>query len=94
MKEYRLAAWPELPAHYQRTPHRRMLSDMSHRYVTLSQLVECSGQRRQEVRHFVEMLGHRGLLSTRDVSAAESLFDSMRPLGAWLRRTLATGHGR
>ena len=41
MKEYRLAAWPQLRAPFDRMAHRRMLSDMSQRHMTLAQLVEC-----------------------------------------------------
>ena len=38
MKEYRLASWPELRPPYQSTAHRRMVSGMSHRHMTLAQL--------------------------------------------------------
>ena len=88
MKEYRLARWPDLPPRYHRTAHRRMLSDLSHRHLTLSQLVERSGLRRQEVRLFIEMLDGRGLLLSRERSAAAVLLETLRPL-RWLRRTLA-----
>ena len=34
MKEFKLSAWPELlPEHNRTAVNRRMLSDMSHRYV-------------------------------------------------------------
>jgi len=46
MKEYRLVAWPQLRAPFDRIAHRRMLSDMSHRHMTVAQLIECSGMRR------------------------------------------------
>lgn len=90
MKEYRLAAWPQLRAPFDRIAYRRMLSDMSHRHMTLAQLVEASGVRRQEVRVFIEMLDAKGLIAERDVSAPDSLFGSLRPLGGWLRRALST----
>ena len=67
-----------------------MLSDMSHRHVTLVQLVESSGMRRQEVRVFIEMLDSKGLIAERDVANRDSLFGSLRPLGGWLRRAFAT----
>jgi hypothetical protein len=38
MKEYRLTAWPELAPPFHRTAYRRMLSDMSQRFMTLPQL--------------------------------------------------------
>mgnify|MGYP003503597152 CR=1 FL=1 len=88
MKEYRLAGWPDLGPVYQRTAYRRMLSDMSQRHVTLSQLVGASGLRRNEVREFVDMLHARGLVEERRRRATESLFGSLHPLGNWLRRLM------
>jgi predicted Rossmann fold nucleotide-binding protein DprA/Smf involved in DNA uptake len=88
MKEFRLAAWPDLGVSYQRTAHRRMLSDMSHRYVSLAQLVATSGLSRNEVRQFLRMLEEHGLVTQRDGAEPASLFGSLRPLGGWLRRAL------
>ncbi len=90
MKEFRLAAWPQLRAPFDRIAYRRMLSDMSHRHMTLAQLVDASGIRRHEVRRFLEMLGARGVILERDAAPAYSLFGSLGPLGGWLRRTLKT----
>ena len=90
MKEFRLAAWPDLAAPYHRTAYRRMLSDMSHSHVSLSQLAASSGLSRHEVRQFIEMLDGHGLVSQRDALEADSIFGSLRPLGGWLRRALAT----
>jgi hypothetical protein len=87
MKEYRLAAWPDLPAAYHRTTYRRMLSDMSHRFVTVQQLMGTSGATRMEVRLFLQMLGDRGLLCERDIANEDSLFG---PLGGWLRRAFSS----
>ncbi len=89
MKEYRLVAWPQLRAPFDRIAYRRMLSDMSHRHMTLAQLVECSGIRRHEVRAFLEMLEARHLIAEREAPIPDSLFGSLRPLGGWLRRALA-----
>jgi hypothetical protein len=92
MKEYRLVAWADLPAPYHRTAYRRMLSDMSHRHMSVAQLSACSGIRRKEVQQFIEMLEGRSLLTERDLttpdSAPDSVFDSLRPLGGWLRKAL------
>ena len=92
MKEYRLAAWLQLRAPFDKIAYRRMLSDMSHRHMSLAQLVECSGIRRHEVRNFVEMLEARGLIAEREAPAPAPLFGSLRPLGDWLRRALAATH--
>src|SRR6185503_13719020 len=83
MKEFKLTAWPELPAPYQRIAYRRMLSDMSHRFVTAHQLCESSGASKLEVRVFLQMLSERGLLHERDHEETQGLFG---PLGGWIRR--------
>ena len=90
MKEYRLAAWPELGAGFDRTAFRRMLSDMSHRHMSIAQLVDISGMRRHEVRGFLDMLEARGVISQRESAANDSLFGSLRPLSGWLRRAIST----
>jgi hypothetical protein len=69
-----------------------MLNDMSHRHVSLAQLVESSGIRRHEVRAFLSMLESRGLITQREVKPPESLFGSLRPLASWLRRSFAPTH--
>jgi hypothetical protein len=85
MKEFKLTAWPELPAPYQRIAYRRMLSDMSHRFVTAQQLCESSGATKLEVRVFLQMLAERGLLREREHEDAPGLF---APLSGWIRRAL------
>ena len=85
MKEFKLTAWPELPAPYQRIAYRRMLSDMSHRFVTAQQLCDSSGATKLEVRVFLQMLAERGLLRERDHEDSPGL---LGPLGGWLRRAL------
>ena len=65
MKEYRLAAWPELRPPYDRIAYRRMVSDMSQRHMTVWQLVDASGLRRLEVQNFIEILQARGVLTER-----------------------------
>lgn len=89
MKEYRLVAWPQLRAPFDRIGYRRMLSDMSHRHMSLAQLVECSGARRHEVRSFLQMLEARFLIDQRERPAADSLFGSLKPLVGWVRRHFA-----
>lgn len=84
MKEYKLTGWPELTGPYQRTCYRRMLSDMSHRYMTLAQLIAASGSSRSEVRGFLTMLSGRGLLADRE-NDTPSFTDS---LGDWFRRNV------
>jgi type VI protein secretion system component VasA len=91
MKEYRLLAWPELPAEYQRTAHRRVLSDMSLRYLSLAQLSDLSVLKKGDLKNFLELLDLRGVLDERDGSAPDSFLDSIGRLG-WLRRSTVTTH--
>jgi hypothetical protein len=91
MKEYRLLAWPELPAEYQRTAHRRVLSDMSLRYLSLPQLADLSGLKKSELKGLLELLELRGVLDERDATAPDSFLDSIGWLG-WRRRAPATSH--
>ena len=93
MKEYRLLAWPELPSEFQRTAHRRVLSDLSLRYMTLAQLTEGSGLKKNELRAFLGMLDGRGLLDERDGTAPDSFLDSIGKLG-WFRRPGTPTHDR
>ena len=93
MKEYRLLAWPELPSEFQRTAHRRVLSDLSARYMTSAQLIEVSGLKKGELKVFLAMLDGRGLLDERDGTAPDSFLDSIGKLG-WFRRPGATTQDR
>jgi hypothetical protein len=88
MKEYRLATWPELRPPHDRTAYRRMVSDMSHRHMTVWQLVEASGLRRLEVQNFVEVLQARGVLAERE-RPGPGWTGALRFMRAWLRRTWA-----
>jgi hypothetical protein len=90
MKEYRLSAWPELSAPFDRIAYRRMATDMSHRYMSLDQLLESSGVKRHEVRAFIEMLATQGLLVERNCFPSASNFSPLRPLADWLRRAFST----
>jgi hypothetical protein len=93
MKEYRLLAWPELPAEHRRTAHRRALSEMSQRFVSLAKLAEVSGLKKSEIRAFLDMLEGRAIIDVRDTTAPDSFFDSISPLG-WLRRAMNSNHER
>ena len=86
MKHYKLQAWPELGAPFDRTAHRRMLHRMSQRFVPLPRLFEDSGLPRAEVLQFIEALDERGLLLVEEAGAPASRFGALNPL-AWLRRT-------
>ncbi len=86
MKEYRLAAWPELRGALDRTAYRRMLNDMSHRHMSVAQLVECSGLRRHSVQAFVDRLEAKGLLNSR-TQVEHRVRDAVGALMGWPART-------
>ncbi len=87
MKEYKLSAWPDLQAPFHRIVYRRMLSDMSHRYMSTQALVMSSNATKLEVRQFLDMLSDKGLLLERD-GGPDSIFENLKPMGDWVRRTL------
>ena len=87
MKEYRLASWPDVPVQFQRTGHRRILGAMSHRHLSIAQLVECSGLGREDVLAFIEMLRSAGHVSSRDNDVAPDAAPG--PFG-WLRRAITS----
>lgn len=87
MKEYRLLAWPEHSAEFQRTAYRRVLSELSLRYMSVAQLAEVSGLKKLEVQAFVAMLDGKALIDERDSSVPDSALDAPGPWG-WLRRAI------
>ena len=93
MKHFKLTAWPDLQSPYHRTAYRRMLCDMSHRFVSFQHLVSVSGLGKLEVRQFIEMLDGKGLISERQNTEPDSIFDTLRPLGAWLVNALTAEIG-
>lgn len=86
MKHYKLSAWPDLPAPFHRTAYRRMLHQMSQRYVSVQQLVQESGLARGEVLQFLDTLSERALLDLREHSTPHAR--AAGPFG-WLRRAFS-----
>jgi hypothetical protein len=93
MKAYRLASWPELPAQFRHAPQRRILSDMSHRHLTIAQLTESSGLKRIEVIQFIEYLEAGGHVRARDAIAQPRLARWIGQLRDRLRRALVAAQG-
>jgi hypothetical protein len=88
-KEFKLSGWPEqLPAAYRHTSYRRMLNDLSSRYVSLPQLASSSGASRGEVRDLLRELAGRGVLQERLAPPAPPLGDALR---RWLSALLSRG---
>jgi hypothetical protein len=88
-KEFKLSGWPEqLPAAYRHTSYRRMLNDLSSRYVSLPQLANSSGASRGEVRDLLRELAGRGVLQERLAPPAPPLGDALR---RWFSALLSRG---
>ena len=89
MKHYKLSAWPDLPAAYRRTAYRRVLHEMSQRFMTLSQLVRTSGLPQLNVSTFLGVLSQHGVLIERGQDEPDSLFGALQTL---VRRRPMTQH--
>jgi len=89
MKHYKLSAWPDLPAAYQRTAYRRVLHEMSQRFMTLTQLVRTSGMTQLHVSTFLSVLAQHGVLIERGQDEPDSLFGALQTL---VRRRPLTQH--
>jgi hypothetical protein len=86
MKEYKLLAWPDLPAEFRRVGFRRLLSDLSQRHMSEAMLVKRDGVKASEVRALLRLLAERGVLQVRQAPKVSK----WRPvLTGWLRRLTA-----
>lgn len=88
MKHYKLLAWPDLPGAFHGVAYRRMLHQMSQRYMTLPQLVQDSGLGRGDVLQFLDTLAERQVLRQREEGQPDSRFGDLAPI-RWLRRTFS-----
>jgi hypothetical protein len=70
MKQYKLTAWPELPARFQKTTMRRVVSELSQRFVSARDLARSCGAPAREIDELVEHLNREGLLMSRDAPQA------------------------
>ena len=50
MKEYKLLAWPDLPAEFRRTGFRRLLTELSQRHMSEAMLFKRDSVKASEVR--------------------------------------------
>lgn len=66
MKEYKLKAWPDLPAEFRRTTYRRMVSELSQRFVTEAHLQQCSNVPWADVRKLLDHLHAKELLESQE----------------------------
>jgi hypothetical protein len=88
MKQYKLKAWPDLPADFKRTAHRRLLSVLSQRYLGDAEMQRQSGLKSAELREFLHFLAKEELLEFREAPVAPDAARWRLPdlLTGWLRR--------
>jgi hypothetical protein len=77
MKQYKLTAWPELPSRFQNTAMRRIVSELSQRFVSARDLARSSGASPREVEELIARLAKNNMLMVRDAPHA------LRPHTPW-----------
>jgi hypothetical protein len=91
MKEYKLKAWPDLPAAFRRTSYRRLLTELSQRHVNDDEL-RGRGLSRRQLQGLLHYLNQVQALETRTAAPPQRLFGwwqwlTQRPLWRRLART-------
>ena len=81
MKQYKLTAWPDLPPRFQKTTMRRVVSELSQRFVSTRDLARSSGASPREVEELIAKLNKDEMLMTRD--APQSVNSSASWLEWW-----------
>ena len=77
MKQYKLTAWPDLSPRFQKTTMRRVVSELSQRFVSVRDLARSSGAPAREIEELVARLARDGMLMAR--ATPQSLTQS----GSW-----------
>jgi len=65
MKQYKLTAWPELSPRFQNTTMRRVVSELSQRFVSVRDVARSSGASARDVEELLAKLEKDGMLMTR-----------------------------
>ena len=65
MKQYKLTAWPDLPPRFQKTTMRRVVSELSQRFVSVRDLTRSCGAGARDVEELIAKLDKDGMLMTR-----------------------------
>jgi len=78
MKQYKLTAWPDLPPRFQKTTMRRVVSELSQRFVSVRDLARSSGASTRDIEELIAKLEKDGMLMLR--AMPQSLSQSS---GAW-----------
>ena len=72
MKQYKLTAWPDLTPRFQKTTMRRVVSELSQRFVSTRDLARSSGATARDVEELIAKLDKDGMLMTRDAPQSVS----------------------
>jgi len=70
MKQYKLTAWPDLPPRFQKTTMRRVVSELSQRFVSVRDLARSSGASSRDIEELIGALEKDGMLMTRAMPQA------------------------
>ena len=81
MKQYKLTAWPELSPRFQKTTMRRVVSELTQRFVSVRDLARSSGASTREVDDLIAQLTKDGMLMTRDAPQSVGSSASWRQWG-------------
>ncbi len=65
MKQYKLTAWPDLTPRFQTTAMRRVVSELSQRFVSVRDLARSSGAGSRDIEDLVAKLEKDGMVMTR-----------------------------
>lgn len=84
MKQYKLTAWPDLPARLQKTASRRAVSQLSQRFVSPRDLARSCGASGREVGELIDWLQEHDLLMVREAPHAVRPAALGRPDGGLL----------
>ncbi len=72
MKQYKLTGWPELSPRFQSTAMRRVVSELSQRFVSTRDLARSSGASPREIEELIAKLSKDEMLMTRDAPQSVS----------------------
>ena len=78
MKQYKLTAWPDLPPRFQKTTMRRVVSELSQRFVSVRDLARSSGASTRDIEELIAKLEKDGMLMLRAMPQSVS-----QSGGAW-----------
>jgi len=77
MKQYKLTAWPDLSPRFQKTTMRRVVSELSQRFVSVRDLARSSGAHTRDIEDLIAALSKDGQLMSRPTP------QSVGQPGAW-----------